>query len=165
MKSAPCLLLCLRPAAMSDDSQFGQLADRPKSALGRRAPLSANKHWRSLFGCRSRRTCHLRSMIVHSAESAARASHLAPYLWVRSSEAGQLRCRAPWISEFPPQTVNGETAVLFKHPPRERVVMRFLDGDAMTAPEALYRGDRPLGLIRRAFSSRAWRDPKTGSPN
>jgi hypothetical protein len=50
-------------------------------------------------------------MIVHSAESAIRASALAPYLWVRSDEAARLRVGGEWVRGHSDK-VNGEDAIL-----------------------------------------------------
>ena len=66
-----------------------------------------------------------------------RAAQHAPYLWVRQADAARLVLPAPWVVG-PVEEVNGEDAVLFKHPARERAVVRFMDGDLMTATEMLY---------------------------
>jgi len=75
--------------------------------------------------------------MVHSAESAMRAAQFAPFLWVRQTDAARLVLPAPWIVG-PLDKVDGEDAILFKHPARERAVVRYMDGDLMTTGEMLY---------------------------
>jgi hypothetical protein len=77
-------------------------------------------------------------MRLHSAESVAHAAKSAYCLWVPLAEASRVRLPAPWISGFPVDKVNGEDAVLFKHPPRERAVARYLNGDRLSLAEAAY---------------------------
>jgi hypothetical protein len=76
-------------------------------------------------------------MIVHTADSAIRAAALAPYLWVRSADAARLRLGEPWVRGHSDK-VNGEEAVVFKHPLRELAVIHYMDGDPLTWPEAVY---------------------------
>lgn len=75
--------------------------------------------------------------MVHTAESAAHAAQYAPYLWVRQADAARLVLPAPWVSG-PVDKVDGEDAILFRHPARERAVVRYMDGDVMTPGEMLY---------------------------
>ena len=95
--------------------------------------------------------------MVHTAESAARAAQYAPYLWVRQADAARLTLPAPWVTG-PVDKVNGEDAVLLKHPARERAVVRYMDGDLMTAIEMLYVARvlyaHPAALFRKALLSR-----------
>jgi hypothetical protein len=75
--------------------------------------------------------------VVHSAESAAKAAHTAPHVWIRLAEARRIRLPAPWV-ESRVDKVNGEDAQLLLHPGRERAVARLMDGDPLTLAEASY---------------------------
>lgn len=85
---------------------------------------------------------------IQSAASGTELLSTAAYFWVRASETDQVNSSEPWFCGIK-DTVQGEDAVLFKHPARCKALAKDLDGEPMSLAEAYYVEFRlPLGGCR-----------------
>ncbi|MEQ9538639.1 MAG: hypothetical protein RIU46_17965 [Deltaproteobacteria bacterium] len=60
------------------------------------------------------------------------------FFWIPVADARNFKPPSGWVTGFRNQLVDGEEAVLFKHPGRERAICKHIDDHPLTRKERLY---------------------------